>query len=624
MLAAGTAPAQQAEVLPDESVQQPQGPPPPHIELIDGVATVEHQGQSSRAAMSQPLIPGDRIKAENGRVEVMFADGSFLYLDHFTTVDFLDLTLMRLTAGRVTLIVKGQADSTAASAQYQVDTPAASVRTEVAGEYRIATLNGRAIPETELAVVRGAAQLASDAGAMMVRAGERSTAVDGAAPSPPYAFNSARFDAFDRWTASRQDAWLGSTSTRYLPQDVQMYSGAFDRYGAWGYDAQYGNIWYPTVAPTWRPYYNGYWDYYPGSYGWFWIGADPWAWPTHHFGRWGYARSRWFWIPGRRWGAAWVSWAISPTYIGWCPLGFDGRPVFGFFGGHSTYVSVGYDPWVAWTLIPRHSFGTRVFVSNYLVDGRRLGSFQRTGFVLQRAAPHGPAHLRTFAVDRGGRPQASPSSAFNRRFDRPLVDPRAGSVAGRSPRFSDNQRGAAVVGSAVPRGAPTRVEPDGRVPYGYVGGYSRSEESPYDRAARVAGERQPGTGRQPLRGDTSYESPYPPQYRSPVPEPYRPQSRSSAPEYGPPRTPYGYAVPRGSGRPDAGSTTVAPAPYAPAQPRSGVEAESRRGGPDRGGPAQAAPPSRGGERSASPRGGGEGGGGRPTAQPRAGGRRGGR
>ena len=38
-----------------------------------------------------------------------------------------------------------------------------------------------------------------------------------------------------------------------------------------------------------------------------------WSWPTHHYGRWGYARNAWFWIPGRTWGAAWVSWASAPT-----------------------------------------------------------------------------------------------------------------------------------------------------------------------------------------------------------------------------------------------------------------------------------------------------------------------
>ena len=36
----------------------------------------------------------------------------------------------------------------------------------------------------------------------------------------------------------------------------------------------------------------------------------------------------WCWIPGRIWSGAWVSFAVGPSYIGWCPLNFYNRPVF--------------------------------------------------------------------------------------------------------------------------------------------------------------------------------------------------------------------------------------------------------------------------------------------------------
>jgi hypothetical protein len=528
-----------------------------------------------------------------------------------------------MTLGRVTLIVKAQGEDNTASARYQVDTPAASVRMDAAGEYRIATMNGRGVPETELAVVRGAAQLATDAGAMIVRAGERSTAVDGAAPAVPHAFNSARFDAFDRWIATRQEAWLGSTSTQYLPQDVQMYAGAFDRYGSWGYDTQYGNVWYPTVAATWRPYYNGYWNYYPGAYGWFWIGSDPWGWPTHHYGRWGYHSNRWFWIPGRYWAPAWVSWAVSPAYVSWCPLGFNGGPVFSF-GFSATF---GYGGWHGWTTIPRYSFGRPVYVSAHAVNAGRLAPAQRSGFVVQRTGPQPPMSSRAFAVPRasGTRAPVSASSeptAFNRRFDRPITDPRAGSGRVQTQPLNNAQRGAAITGSAVPRSAPTRITPDrgtGYVPYNG----SFSIESPYDRAGRVAAERAPGTGRQPLRGDTSYNSPYPQQYRSPVPEPFRPPDPGqNIPQYAVPYgngVPYGTAVPRGYGRPDVGGPMTPGTRVNPGGPSSGVTAQPR-GGPGAptgggviqrgpvGAPQGAPPPSRGGGERAVPRGGDQGGG----------------
>ena len=102
--------------------------------------------------------------------------------------------------------------------------------------------------------------------------------------------------------------------------------------GSWQYEAPYGYVWYPSVASDWRPYYNGSWSAVP-SYGWTWIGTDAWSWPTHHYGRWGYGRNAWFWIPGRTWSAAWVTWASATDYVSWCPLGFDGRPVFALSTG---------------------------------------------------------------------------------------------------------------------------------------------------------------------------------------------------------------------------------------------------------------------------------------------------
>ena len=144
------------------------------------------------------------------------------------------------------------------------------------------------------------------------RTGHHAAAIGRTAASPgttsrplvPQFFNSARYDAFDQWAMALRDQRLGSRaqSAQYLPADLRMYGGALDRYGAWNYEAPYGYVWYPTVAPDWRPYYDGYWSSVP-TYGWTWIGANAWSWPTHHYGRWGYARSRWFWIPDRRLGA---------------------------------------------------------------------------------------------------------------------------------------------------------------------------------------------------------------------------------------------------------------------------------------------------------------------------------
>jgi len=171
---------------------------------------------------------------------------------------------------------------------------------------------------------------------------------------------------------------LQSPSAPYLTADSQPYAADLDQNGTWQYDTTYGNVWYPTVAASWRPYYYGYWSNVP-AYGWTWIGYNRWAWPTHHYGRWGYAHSRWFWIPGRVYASAWVSWGTAPGYVSWCPLGFNNQPVVG--------LSVGYSHgWNAWTIVPRDHFGWRGYPTHrYAVEPYRVAA--STPFIVHREQP---------------------------------------------------------------------------------------------------------------------------------------------------------------------------------------------------------------------------------------------
>ncbi len=336
-------------------------------------------GRRKPVTAGVPFLVGDRLRTTGGRVEVLFPDGSALDIDEYSVVDLLSPTLLRVTGGRIMLIVPGVEDP-ASALRYQVDTPVASASTDGPGEYRVALLSGPAGLEAELAVLRGLASLRTEQGSTPVRAGERSLARDLEAPSFPHTFNSARFDAFDRWSALRRDARTGTAqSAQYLPRELQMYGGTFDRYGAWQHEPQYGYVWYPAASPDWRPYYNGYWAA-NRPYGWTWIGLDVWGWPTHHYGRWGISHSRWFWIPERRWAPSWVTWAAAPGYVSWCPLGFDNRPVF------ALSVNVG-NPWLGWVAVPRTHFGAPgAYVHHYAVPHLPAAA----PVVLQAAAPDLP------------------------------------------------------------------------------------------------------------------------------------------------------------------------------------------------------------------------------------------
>ncbi|MBI4476540.1 MAG: FecR domain-containing protein [Acidobacteria bacterium] len=400
---------------------------PAHVSLVDGAAVLEREGRSEELHAGVSLLQGDRVKTSVGRVEILFPDGSALYLDEYTQIDFLSDALARVLSGRIAVVLAGATD-TRRDVRYQVDTPGGVVRMVTPGEFRVGLLDsasGRG-REVVLEVVRGEAELSTERGAVPVGAGERAVARDGLAPSFPIAFNSARLDAFDLWAASRRDARLGTRSTQYLPEPLHVYGGTFDRYGSWQYNAPYGNVWYPSAPVGWRPYFNGYWRY-TGPYGWSWVAYDPWGWPTHHFGRWGRTGlGAWFWIPMSRWAPAWVSWGFATGYVAWCPLGFDNRPIFGF--GH-------HDPFLAWTVIPHHSFGRVRRVHTVVVDHRTFGR-DRPAFV-ERPIPPAAAH----AVARPSAPLRAPTRGD---FPRGYAVPRSAPAGG---------------GTSLDAGAPASVAP---------------------------------------------------------------------------------------------------------------------------------------------------------------------
>src|SRR5258708_3225336 len=415
--------------------QQPEsdGVAPAHVAHVDGAVSLEREGRAERSPLNMPLLSGDRLRTADGRVEVLFADGSTLHLDVRSTIDVESDDLVRLTEGRLRLNILGPARTVA----YRIDAPAGSARITQRGEARIALLRpatplragGDGETQLELAVLRGAADVFTDQGSTTVRAGERAYASAGLAPSYAYSYNSANWDAFDRWSEARRDVRLG-VSSQYLPSDMQSYAPLLDQSGDWRYAQSYGYVWYPRVSMHWRPYYYGRWASYP-RYGWTWIGADPFAWPTHHYGRWGFSAGVWFWIPSSRWAPAYVSWAYAPGYVSWCPLGFDNRPLvpIDFYRAGPGY----YSPWRAWTAVPYSTFESR----DYLVNQRAVNweRFDRSQLPRFETRPSAPGCSRDVAVPPGfkgrERRRRAPRLREPGRRHRPPADRASGATGGR-------------------------------------------------------------------------------------------------------------------------------------------------------------------------------------------------
>lgn len=336
---------------------------------------------------------------------------------------------------------------------------------------------------------------------------------------------------------------LQSPSTQYLPADSQSYATDLDQNGTWQYDTTYGNVWYPTVSADWRPYYYGYWSSVP-SYGWTWIGYNRWAWPTHHYGRWGYGHNRWFWIPGRVYSSAWVSWGTAPGYVSWCPLGWDSRPVVA--------LSVGYSHgWNAWTIVPRDHFGWRGYPAHrYAVDSSRIAA--STPFIVQRSQPLlsvrgsvGSVPARGFnrGSEREGFSRATPTNTAVPRYTNSNLDNRGfTSSSPRAPQSAGVERGRPGTPSPQFRNpAQTPVTPNGNRTY------------PIERAP------------QPLR--PSYQSPRQ-TYQPPTPSFSRPVERNppSQPRAMPRVEGYSRAPAPSVSRPMDHGSNRAPAP--PSAPRS--------------------------------------------------------
>ena len=332
---------------------------PAHISSVTGTVTLEREGKLEPAEANVPLLSGDRLRTRSAsRVEVLFSDGSAFTLDEDSDLDLLSESLVRLLEGQLRLAIV-RATTTL---DYRVDAPAASVWIRAAGDYRLSSRSRQVEkPEVVLTVIRGTAELVNQHGKSTVRAGQEALATPDLAPSLAYDVNSAARSEFDSWTQERRDARVGTTSASYLPSELKYDSGSFDSYGTWENDATYGYVWYPRVAVGWRPYWQGRWTY-STHFNWFWVGVDPWSWTTHHYGRWGLGHAGWYWIPGRAWSPAWVSWGNAPGYIGWCPLGYNNYPVIGFHatGGY-------YSPWSAWTVVPRTVWAPNIWVTPHIV-----------------------------------------------------------------------------------------------------------------------------------------------------------------------------------------------------------------------------------------------------------------
>ncbi|MGQ0734073.1 MAG: DUF6600 domain-containing protein, partial [Acidobacteriota bacterium] len=391
---------------------------PVNLAYLEGSVDVVHEGVAERADASMLLVEGDVVRTLAGRAELVYPDGTVIHLDRTTTFEILGPSRVRLTSGRAIVRV-----SAASPQPFAVDTPAAVVSLDPRGEYLVETDDARR--DLEVSVTRGSAEVDDGSQRALVRGGERLTLAGAGARPSHQAFNSARWDAFERWSYQRNDGFAGAVSASRVPPALRAYGPVLDRHGRWDCLAPHGYVWYPSVAASWRPYFAGAWGH--TRFGWTWYGSDFWTWPTHHYGRWGHSGAAWYWIPGSVWGPAWVSWGFAPGYVSWSPLGWNTGPSR-WPRDHPAYRP---NPWQGWTIVPRDHFRPKRPVWRHAVDGDRLDDVVRRTVIVQQEAPPAPYGV---GVPRGTLSVAGPNRSLSQ-----SPSSRPGSV--RRPSLSPNDPG---------------------------------------------------------------------------------------------------------------------------------------------------------------------------------------
>ncbi len=245
---------------------------------------------------NRPLIRGDRLWSNrNSRLEFQVGS-SAVRLGPNTSVEILDLdddiAQLQLTEGsvnvRVRRLYRGQT--------IEVDTPMLAFSINRKGRYRIDVdpYDG----QTTVTVWQGAGTAYGEHASFRVRAGDAVAFYD-VYLSDYEIYGVADDDNFDRYTLDRDRFLDQSASLHYLDDDVVGYA-ELDKYGNWGSDPNYGNVWYPReVARDWAPYRDGHWVWQE-PWGWTWVDDAPWGFAPSHYGRWVSVHDRWGWVPGPR------------------------------------------------------------------------------------------------------------------------------------------------------------------------------------------------------------------------------------------------------------------------------------------------------------------------------------
>jgi len=298
-------------------------------ETVGGVTVQSRLNGRVTARRNMPVSAGDEILvSEAGRAEIGLADGNLLFVGGGTRARFSslyaqqgendDFSAIDLRDGSVVLAAIGYNEDSIP----RVDTEDATVYLSAGSRVRV---NADPRRGTVVVVRAGSAEVRTRNDSYTVDAGSY-LMVEGDEPAEIARGVFSR-DRFDLWAGDELETLSAEvsrgTSVRYVDEDYASDVVALDGYGDWEYNSTYStNVWVPRVSVGWSPYSYGTWYYTP--VGLTWWSSDPWGWYPYHYGSWFFdvGFHHWCWAPAYTYSPAWVYWAYTPSYVGWCPVGY--------------------------------------------------------------------------------------------------------------------------------------------------------------------------------------------------------------------------------------------------------------------------------------------------------------
>ncbi|MGE5236946.1 MAG: DUF6600 domain-containing protein [Acidobacteriota bacterium] len=427
-----------------------------YISYLERYATLRpgQGGDTLEAVVNMPVLVGDRLDTARGaRVEVQLSDGSTLWIDEFTDIDFDAIAYSRDASDpRTTLYLSDEGaiaveipESSPVDAAMRLDTPAGTLYLNRPGLYRVELRSG----QLHVEAYSGLAELPSGIGSALVRGGQEAWLNrDGDLQRNVLA---ASTDDFWAWVQERRHPAAGGVTARYVEGEAAARAYTLDSYGDWVYVPTFSSyMWRPRVAAGWLPYSDGRWVWTP--VGWTWVAYEPWGWYPFHYGSWYLDASfGWVWSYDAVWGPAWVHWLYTPGYVGWCPRGYydywywhnnhgsgdwpgfrrPGRwsDVTLDFSGRVRLGQVDQRPW---TMVPADQFTNsrlgrvRVDPSRFFRDGNtdRLATV-RSGPLLTQPPGRDPARVIDPVLSQPGRQNVPDLGPIMRRETGSLSDSRS-------------------------------------------------------------------------------------------------------------------------------------------------------------------------------------------------------